>query len=72
MTRLSIVIVIGLVAGIASGCAKRQIIRPAASEPNYLNYIYFVEQESGRDSRLKRCDIAPDNRVSCETEYALK
>jgi hypothetical protein len=53
------------------GCGPRIIVQPSSAEAKHLNYVYFVEQEAGKDSRLKRCEILPDNRVDCAVEFDL-
>ena len=55
------------------GCAPpRELIQPASAEAKEFNYIYFVEQEQKKDSRLKRCEIAADNSAKCAVMFDLK
>jgi hypothetical protein len=70
---------IGFALLLLAGCAPTRVLvqpgmtphfpEPAAGEPDY---VYLVEQESGQDSRLMKCDIAPDNSVACATQYDLE
>lgn len=61
------------VATAAVGCAPpRELIQPASAEAKEFNYIYFVEQEQKKDSRLKRCEINPDNTAKCAVMFDLK
>ena len=56
-----------------SGCTPtRLLIQPQSFEPRELGYIYFVEQEAQKDSRLERCEIQPDNTVKCAVQFDLK
>lgn len=60
-------------AAIGVGCAPpRELIQPASAEAKELPYIYFVEQEQKKDSRLKRCEIAADNTAKCAVMFDLK
>lgn len=60
-------------AALGVGCAPpRELIRPASAEAKELPYIYFVEQEQKKDSRLKRCEIAADNTAKCAVMFDLK
>lgn len=62
-----------LMVSAAAGCATpRELIKPASAEPKEFNYIYFVEQEQKKDSRLKRCEIAADNSAKCAVMFDLK
>jgi hypothetical protein len=55
------------------GCEPgRSLVQPRSFEPKELGYIYFVEQEPQGESRLKRCEILPDNSVKCAVEFDLK
>ncbi|HEY3820455.1 MAG TPA: hypothetical protein VGL81_24990 [Polyangiaceae bacterium] len=55
------------------GCEPtRALVQPRSVEPKELGYIYFIEQEAQKDSRLKRCEILPDNSVKCAVEFDLK
>jgi hypothetical protein len=57
----------------AVGCAPpRELIQPSSAEAKEFNYIYFVEQEQKKDSRLKRCEIAADNTAKCAVMFDLK
>jgi hypothetical protein len=56
---------------LASGCGPRVLVQPSSFEPKRVNYIYFVEQQPGKDSRLYRCEILPDNRVDCAVQFDL-
>lgn len=57
--------------GVACG-PPRELIKPASAEAKEFNYIYFVEQEQKKDSRLKRCEIAADNSAKCAVMFDLK
>ncbi len=60
-------------AALGAGCAPpRELIQPASAEAKEFNYIYFVEQEQKKDSRLKRCEIAADNSAKCAVMFDLK
>ncbi len=50
----------------------RELIKPASAEAKEFNYIYFVEQEQKKDSRLKRCEINADNTAKCAVMFDLK
>jgi hypothetical protein len=54
------------------GCASRLLVQPRSFEPKDLGYIYFVEQEGQSASRLKRCELLPDNSVKCAVQFDLK
>jgi hypothetical protein len=54
------------------GCTPRLLLQPASAEAKELNYIYFVEQEEKKDSRLKRCEINADNTTKCAVMFDLK
>ena len=57
----------------AVGCAQpRELIQPRSATAQELNYIYFVEQEQKKDSRLKRCEINADNTAKCAVQFDLK
>lgn len=51
-----------------SGCSQRVLVQGRTHD----SHIYFVEQENGRDSRLKRCEIRPDNQAVCAVQFDLK
>ena len=72
MLKLSfLVALIGLAIG--AGCAPpRVLVQPRSAEAKELNYIYFVEQEQNKDSRLKRCEINADNTAKCAVQFDLK
>jgi type IV pilus biogenesis protein CpaD/CtpE len=56
-----------------SGCAtQRVLIWPTHMDNDKQEHIYFVEQEQAADSRIKKCDIHPDNRVTCSVQYDLQ
>jgi len=65
----------------SAGCAKRVLLAPHAMPtdtrdgfkppPTSGDYVYFVEQEEEKDSRIKKCDIRPDNTVACTTQYDM-
>lgn len=57
----------------AVGCQQpRDLIQPRSATAQELNYIYFVEQEQKKDSRLKRCEINSDNTAKCTVQFDLK
>jgi hypothetical protein len=57
----------------AVGCQQpRDLIQPRSAVAQELNYIYFVEQEQKKDSRLKRCEINADNTAKCAVQFDLK
>ncbi len=57
----------------AVGCAQpRELIQPRSAVAQEFNYIYFVEQEQKKDSRLKRCEINADNTAKCAVQFDLK
>jgi hypothetical protein len=59
--------------GLLAGCAPpRVLVQPSSAEAKELNYIYFVEQEQNKDSRLKRCQLNEDNTAKCEVQFDLK
>ena len=60
-----------LLAVASAGCTRRVIVQPHYVS-NQTEYVYFVEQVNMRDSRIKKCDIAPDNTAHCTTQYDLK
>lgn len=60
-----------LAATTALGCTQRVMVQPRyVSEQT--EYVYFVEQVDGRDSRIKKCDIAPDTSARCSVQFDLK
>ena len=60
-------------ATVGVGCGvPRELIKPASAEAKEFNYIYFVEQEQKKDSRLKRCEINADNTAKCAVMFDLK
>lgn len=62
-----------MAASLSVGCAPpRELIQPASAEAKEFNYIYFVEQEQKKDSRLKRCEINADNTAKCAVMFDLK
>ena len=57
----------------AVGCQQpRDLIQPRSATAQELSYIYFVGQEQKTDSRLKRCEINPDNTTKCVVQFDLK
>ncbi|HYJ07656.1 MAG TPA: hypothetical protein VEX18_01570 [Polyangiaceae bacterium] len=71
MSKVLLVTLAGL--GLLAGCAPpRVLVQPASAEAKELNYIYFVEQEQNKDSRLKRCEITADNSTKCAVQFDLK
>ena len=67
---LGVVIVLGV---LASGCVvPRALEGPTSFVHEDRPYIYFVEQEQMRDSRIKKCDIGDKNTVACKTQYDLE
>lgn len=60
-------------AAMGAACAPpRELIKPSSAEAKEFNYIYFVEQEQKKDSRLKRCEINADNTAKCAVMFDLK
>ena len=67
--------------GMSGGCANRVLLAPAPMPvdtrdgfkppPTSGDYVYFIEQEEEMDSRIKKCDIRPNNTVSCTTQYDM-
>jgi len=73
MKNLAFLLVAVTSASFVVGCAPpRELIQPASAEAKEFNYIYFVEQEQKKDSRLKRCEIAADNTAKCAVMFDLK
>ncbi len=56
---------------VAPGCTQRVLIWPTHVDHDKQEHIYFVEQENARDSRIKKCDVREDNRVTCSVQYDL-
>jgi hypothetical protein len=55
----------------ATACAQRALIQPSYVHAENIEFVYMVEQEDQKDSRIKKCDILPDNSVNCTTEFDL-
>lgn len=56
-----------------SGCATPRVLEwPTHMDHKKQEHIYFVEQEQAQDSRIKKCDIHSDNRVTCSVQYDLQ
>jgi len=73
MKTIAFLLVAATFATVGVGCAPpRELIQPASAEAKEFNYIYFVEQEQKKDSRLKRCEIAADNTAKCAVMFDLK
>lgn len=73
MKHLAFLTLAALAASAINGCAvPRELIQPASAEAKEFNYIYFVEQEQKKDSRLKRCEINADNTAKCAVMFDLK
>ncbi len=73
MKKLAFLTLTVITASAAAGCAPpRELIQPASAEAKEFNYIYFVEQEQKKDSRLKRCEINADNTAKCAVMFDLK
>lgn len=71
MSKTLLIALAGL--GMVAGCAPpRVLVQPSSAEAKEFNYIYFVEQEQNKDSRLKRCEIAADNSAKCAVQFDLK
>jgi len=70
MTCRHIILAAIVAAAFTTGCKVRALLKPQYGEPE--NHIYFIEQEQMKDSRIKKCDIAADNSVSCATQYDLE
>jgi hypothetical protein len=59
-----------LLAVCALACApQRTLVRPATPSKARLDYVYFIENVEGKDSRLMKCDIRPDNGVVCAIQF---
>ena len=73
MSKLLSLLIATTFAAVGAGCAPpRELIQPSSAEAKEFNYIYFVEQEQKKDSRLKRCEIAADNSAKCAVMFDLK
>lgn len=73
MKSIAFLLIAAAFAAVGAGCAPpRELIQPASAERKEFNYIYFVEQEQKKDSRLKRCEIAADNSTKCAVMFDLK
>jgi|GEM_PF-5222109 len=73
MKTIAFLLIATTFAAVGVGCAPpRELIKPSSAEAKELNYIYFVEQEQKKDSRLKRCEIAADNSAKCAVMFDLK
>ncbi|HYP88506.1 MAG TPA: hypothetical protein VEQ59_10135 [Polyangiaceae bacterium] len=73
MKTLPFLLVAATAASALAGCGTpRELLQPASAEAKEFNYIYFVEQEQKKDSRLKRCEIAADNTAKCAVMFDLK
>jgi len=73
MKTIAFLMIAATFAAVGVGCAPpRELIQPASAEAKEFNYIYFVEQEQKKDSRLKRCEIAADNSAKCAVMFDLK
>ena len=62
---------LGLLIGIP-GCGARALVQPQYESGERREYVYFVENVLGSDSRIKKCDIQPDNAVYCTTQHQLE
>jgi len=64
-------IAFGLLA--AAGCVPNRVfLQPTYVRSGDIEFVYMIEQEQQKDSRIKKCDIQPDNSVVCTTQYDLK
>lgn len=73
MKTLAFLLITASFAALGVGCAPpRELIQPASAEAKEFPYIYFVEQEEKKDSRLKRCEINADNTAKCAVMFDLK
>ncbi len=73
MKKLAFLVACAAFTALGVGCAPpRELIHPTSAEAKELPYIYFVEQEQKKDSRLKRCEIAADNSSKCAVMFDLK
>jgi hypothetical protein len=73
MKTLAFLLIAASFAALGVGCAPpRELIQPASAEAKEFPYIYFVEQEEKKDSRLKRCEINADNTAKCAVMFDLK
>lgn len=72
MRRSGFVLVVASMALLVlAGCsAPRVLVRPRTVE-GPPDHIYFVEQTNGQ-SGIVKCDIQPDNSVTCSKQYALQ
>ena len=55
----------------AAACTQRALIQPSYVNAENIEFVYMIEQEDQKDSRIKKCDILPDNSVNCTTEFDL-
>lgn len=68
--RLVVIAVVAVaVFGSAACSSSRVLVRPQTVEGT-PDHIYFVEQNNGQSSLVK-CDILPDNRVTCTKQHTL-
>jgi hypothetical protein len=72
MKRALLSVAVFALLGGAAGCASRVLVLPRSAEPKELGYIYFIEHEKNLVSRIKRCEIQPDNSAVCVTQFELK
>ena len=56
----------------ATGCTYRALVWPTHMDAEPQEHIYFVEQETDKDSRIKKCDILKDNSVKCAVQFDLE
>jgi hypothetical protein len=66
-----LVLVVGAMVLNLAGCAGRSIQMPIRAAGPQRDYIYFVEDDGAHDSRIKKCDILPDNSVRCTIQHDL-
>ena len=70
--RRAVICLVGPALMLLGGCSQRVLLQPVSADAKEVNYIYFVEQENGQASRLKRCEILPDNQAVCTVQFDLK
>lgn len=48
------------------------LMQPTSVTEDGSEYVYFIEQEQNKSSRIKRCSLGKDNKASCSVEYEPK
>lgn len=72
MKKLSLLLALATLSSLAGCAPPRVLVQARSAEAKELNYIYFVEQEQNKDSRLKRCEVSADNSAKCAVQFDLK